>query len=92
MANNSFIHRSKTYQLFVVVLTSLLAALGGVFLCLRGVYSSLVLGVVGGAAIIGSCIGAFGLVSYLLSVIRNQISYYKKPRKVRGKFPAIIGF
>lgn len=72
MANNSFIHRSKTYQLFVVVLTSLLAALGGVFLCLGGVYSSLVLGIVGGAAIIGSCIGAFGLVSYLLSVIRNS--------------------
>lgn len=90
---NLFVTSFKARQLFAVIMGCLLAALGGVLICLGVIYSSGVLGVMGAGMVICSCIGGIWLLSYLLLAVqkREQLLAEAKEstRKISGHYVAL---
>ena len=83
----------KARQLVAVIMGCLLAALGGVLICLGVIYSSGVLGVMGAGMVICSCIGGIWLLSYLLLATqkREQLLAEAKEstQKISGHYVAL---
>ncbi|SIU03247.1 candidate inclusion membrane protein,IncA protein [Chlamydia suis] len=83
----------KVRKLFAVITGCLLAALGGVLICLGVIYSSGVLGVMGAGMVICSCIGGIWLLSYLLLATQKREQLLAEARestqKISGHYVAL---